>query len=91
MPAMSWAVHANERELRDVGLVRQRDGRTTDNGDAFYDSYSDDWLRTYDRRTRATYNPCTHAVVSHGLLDRLLAALVFEAEHKPPTQHRGAA
>lgn len=71
----------HDRELSELGLKRGRDGWLLDNRDLFYVAHPDDFIRTYDCRTRSTYNLATHALVSHALLDRLLAALAFEAEH----------
>lgn len=42
---------ASDRELRELGFVRARDGALLDNRDGFYDAHPDDFIREYDIRT----------------------------------------
>lgn len=65
----------NRRELNEMGYVVASDGAMLDNRDGFYDDHPDDFIRTYDCRTRATYNPDTHIVMSRGLWEKIAASL----------------
>lgn len=82
---MNWATHLSNRELREAGFVRALDGVLLDNRDAFHDRHPNH-MRTYDSRRRATYDPRTHAVISHDLLNRLLLALIREVERDEQTR-----
>lgn len=56
---------ASDRELRELGFVRARDGVLLDNRDGFYDAHPDDFIREYDIRT--------HVAISRSLLRKILS------------------
>jgi hypothetical protein len=68
----------NRRELKEMGYVVSRDGSMLDNRDGFYDDYQYDFIRTFDCRTRDTYNPQTHIVMSRSLWEKI--AHILEAQ-----------
>lgn len=57
----------NDRELKEVGYVRTREGYLADNRDNFYDENPDDYLRVYDCRT--------YVAVSRSLIAKMIRAL----------------
>ncbi len=65
----------NRRELKEMGYIVSRDGAMLDNLDGFHDDHEDDFVRTYDCRTRDTYNRQTHIVMSRSLWDKIIKAL----------------
>ena len=65
----------NRRELKEMGYIVSRDGAMLDNRDGFHDDHADDFIRTYDCRTRDTYNPQTHVVMSRPLWEKIVKAL----------------
>lgn len=68
MKHLGWV----SRELIDLGYSVSSDGRLLDNRDGFMTDNPDDFIRTYDCRTRATYNPETHVVITREMWHQIL-------------------